>query len=176
VLIVGLLVLSLLAWAVTSASGGVLAGFAGTSEAWERGLLVRVSSSDGRVYELPLGQGEGEDEGQVEGAEERLVIETSLGSNTVVVHEGRVFVEEADCPGGDCLRQGGISRPGQTIVCLPHRLVVEIVRVPDVTGTTGTTGTTGADVWVDEGIGSEASGSDAIGSEAVGPPVDAVSE
>ena len=33
---------------------------------------------------------------------------------------------EADCPDGYCKRQGEISTEKETIVCLPHKLVVEI--------------------------------------------------
>ena len=35
-------------------------------------------------------------------------------------------MEEADCPDGYCKEQGHISKNKQTIVCLPHKLVVEI--------------------------------------------------
>ena len=45
---------------------------------------------------------------------------------TVCVQEGGVWVEEATCPGHDCQKQGRITRPGQTIVCLPGRITVAI--------------------------------------------------
>ena len=32
----------------------------------------------------------------------------------------------ADCPDGYCIRQGKITGKGQVIVCLPHRLVLEV--------------------------------------------------
>lgn len=38
----------------------------------------------------------------------------------------KVRIVESDCPRGLCLAQGWISKPGQTIVCLPHRVVVKI--------------------------------------------------
>jgi hypothetical protein len=33
---------------------------------------------------------------------------------------------EADCPDGLCVKQHKIDKTGQTIVCLPHRVVIEI--------------------------------------------------
>ncbi len=54
------------------------------------------------------------------------VIETEAGQNRLVIAEGRASVVEADCPDGICVKQGKISHTGQTIVCLPHKLVIEI--------------------------------------------------
>ena len=46
--------------------------------------------------------------------------------NTVVVEDGRVCVFQADCPDQVCVRQGWIRYEGESIVCLPHRLVVTV--------------------------------------------------
>lgn len=46
--------------------------------------------------------------------------------NTVVVENGRVYVSQASCPDHVCIRQGPISYDGQTIVCLPNRLVITV--------------------------------------------------
>lgn len=48
------------------------------------------------------------------------------GSNVVSIIDGKAYVSEADCPDKICVKTGGISRAGETIVCLPHRVVVEI--------------------------------------------------
>ena len=48
------------------------------------------------------------------------------GSNVVSIIDGKAYVSEADCPDEICVKTGGISRAGETIVCLPHRVVVEI--------------------------------------------------
>lgn len=47
-------------------------------------------------------------------------------ANVVVIEDGAAHMENADCPDKLCVHQGKISRDGQTIVCLPHRLVVEV--------------------------------------------------
>lgn len=54
------------------------------------------------------------------------VISSSAGSNTIVVENGTVRVSEADCPNHDCVEQGAIFAAGQQIVCLPHKLTVDI--------------------------------------------------
>jgi hypothetical protein len=48
------------------------------------------------------------------------------GTNRIVIQDGKVSVTEADCPDALCVKTGSISRAGETIVCLPHRVVVEI--------------------------------------------------
>lgn len=35
-------------------------------------------------------------------------------------------VSESDCPNQDCVRSGVISQSGQSIVCLPARIVIEL--------------------------------------------------
>ena len=48
------------------------------------------------------------------------------GTNIVTIKGGRVKMTEADCPDELCVKTGWVSRTGETIVCLPHRVVVEI--------------------------------------------------
>lgn len=47
-------------------------------------------------------------------------------SNTVAVENGAVRVTQASCPDRICIRRGAISRGGESIVCLPNRLVVTV--------------------------------------------------
>lgn len=49
------------------------------------------------------------------------------GSNTLLVERGRIQVSQADCPDQICVKQGFISDSSVPIVCLPHKLVIEIV-------------------------------------------------
>lgn len=53
-------------------------------------------------------------------------IETELGYNIIEMGDGRVRVIEADCRDQIDVHQGWISKTGETLVCLPHRLVIEI--------------------------------------------------
>ncbi len=56
-----------------------------------------------------------------------FALEDGSGSNTVTVERGRICISEADCPDQICVRQGWISDGTVPIVCLPHRLMIEIV-------------------------------------------------
>lgn len=47
--------------------------------------------------------------------------------NRIRIQDGAAYMEEADCPDGYCEEQGKISGRTQTIVCLPHKLVVEVL-------------------------------------------------
>lgn len=49
------------------------------------------------------------------------------GYNTLVISGGKADVTEADCPDKLCVNQHSISYNGETIVCLPNKLVVKIV-------------------------------------------------
>ena len=51
---------------------------------------------------------------------------TSYGCNVVKIEQGSISVFEADCPDKLCMHQGRISRPGQILVCLPNRFLVEL--------------------------------------------------
>lgn len=52
---------------------------------------------------------------------------TNQGSNLVIIKDGVVDVTEADCPDKVCVNHVPIRHVGETIICLPHKLVVEIV-------------------------------------------------
>lgn len=56
-----------------------------------------------------------------------FVVESEGGSNTILVEPGRIRVSEADCPDQVCVSQGFISDGTVPVVCLPHKLMIEIV-------------------------------------------------
>ena len=45
---------------------------------------------------------------------------------TVTAEDGGLRVSEADCPTQDCVHTGTISRSGQSIVCLPARIIIQL--------------------------------------------------
>ena len=49
------------------------------------------------------------------------------GTNLLIIENGSARIEEASCPDGICVHTGRVSRNGQSIVCLPNQVVVEIV-------------------------------------------------
>lgn len=69
---------------------------------------------------------------------EEIPIVTKQGKNILLVKNGGVQVIHAECPDKICMKEGFIDKPGQSIVCLPFRIVVEIrgdksVEVDEVT-------------------------------------------
>ena len=46
--------------------------------------------------------------------------------NILVIENGKAYISEADCPDKICVAHRKISKTGETIVCLPHKLVIEI--------------------------------------------------
>lgn len=50
------------------------------------------------------------------------------GTNTLVIQNGYAMVSEANCPDKICVKQGRIKYQGQTIVCLPNKLMVKIIQ------------------------------------------------
>ena len=59
--------------------------------------------------------------------ENRYEIAQDDGSlNVIRVEDGAVFMEEANCRDGLCIRQGKMRNGAKTIVCLPHKVVVQL--------------------------------------------------
>ena len=79
------------------------------------GAVVRISI-DGDVY------------GTYHLSQEQTIPIVSDGAvtNTVQISQKAAKMAEADCPDQLCVHQRAIARQGETIVCLPNRIVVEI--------------------------------------------------
>lgn len=70
-------------------------------------------------------------------SEDRVVdIPSQQGHNQLVIRDGQAVMETATCPDGICVAHHPIHREGESIVCLPNRVVVEIsgdtVQAPDI--------------------------------------------
>ena len=55
-----------------------------------------------------------------------IPVMTKDGYNLFVVQNGTAYIEEANCPNQDCVQHAPVSKKGESIVCLPHKLTVEI--------------------------------------------------
>ncbi|GAB2023097.1 NusG domain II-containing protein [Pseudolactococcus yaeyamensis] len=55
-------------------------------------------------------------------------------SNKIEVRDGRIAIVYANCGDQICVRKGFINQTGQTIVCLPHKLVIEVMPSGDDDG------------------------------------------
>lgn len=83
------------------------------------GASVRVSI-DGKLY------------GAYSLSEEQsIAIENAFGQNRLVIERGSVHMADADCPDKYCMEYQPICRDGEVIICLPHRLVVEVTGTGD---------------------------------------------
>ena len=83
--------------------------------ATDQPLSVRVSRDGAIIATLPLSQDYSE------------TYRNAAGYNTLVISNGTATMTAADCPDQICVKTHGIKTPGETIVCLPHKLIVEIV-------------------------------------------------
>ncbi len=46
--------------------------------------------------------------------------------NVLIIRDGQAHVQEASCPDGICAAHKPIHREGESIVCLPHRVVITV--------------------------------------------------
>ena len=80
----------------------------------QAGGCVSVRMDGELLMELPLDQD----------------IEMELGSgehtNTLVIERGKARVIGASCPDQICVRQGAIRYEGESIVCLPNKLIITV--------------------------------------------------
>lgn len=60
-------------------------------------------------------------------SEDRTVtVENDGRTNVVVIEDGSVNVTEASCHNQVCVKHATISRTGESIVCLPNKMIVTI--------------------------------------------------
>lgn len=48
------------------------------------------------------------------------------GKNTVVIYDHEVYMKEASCPDQICVHHKKISKNGESIICLPNEVYIEI--------------------------------------------------
>lgn len=52
---------------------------------------------------------------------------TEAGFNHVIVENGTIQVVKSDCPDRICVNHAPISKKGEVIICLPHKLEITII-------------------------------------------------
>ena len=60
------------------------------------------------------------------GAGKMIRISGKIGECIMIIKDGEVYMQEADCPNQICVHHAPISHKGETIVCLPNRIIIEI--------------------------------------------------
>lgn len=48
------------------------------------------------------------------------------GRNRLVIRDGKAYVDSASCPDGICAAHKPIHREGESIVCLPNKVVITV--------------------------------------------------
>lgn len=54
-------------------------------------------------------------------------IKTDNGANTLVISDGSAVMTQADCPDGICANHKPINKTGESIICLPHKVIVTVI-------------------------------------------------
>lgn len=76
-------------------------------------VVVYINGEETARYELALNQS--------------IQLEPhDLESNRLVIQNGECFIESSNCNNQICVETGKISKTGERIVCLPHRLSIQI--------------------------------------------------
>ena len=61
------------------------------------------------------------------GKDQTITIGEDDWKNILVIKDGKASMTKADCPDKICVNHAAISKKGETIVCLPHKVVVEVI-------------------------------------------------
>ena len=69
--------------------------------------------------------------------DDRFVVKSPKGSNTIVVKDNEIYVEEATCPDYLCIKHGKLRNKYDSIVCLPNKVVIEYKTASDVDAVAG---------------------------------------
>lgn len=73
---------------------------------------------DGKLYDnIPLSSFKGE---------KKIDIKVHGRINTISITDNKIKMIDANCNDSLCVKQGEISKVSQSIVCLPHKLIIEI--------------------------------------------------
>ena len=86
------------------------------------GLRVYITCDGQPLLDLPFGE-----------AHSVQIIQDDGSENTVAITEDAVYMEHADCDNQDCVHMGAVTREnlelrvmGGFIICLPHKISVEV--------------------------------------------------
>ena len=91
-------------------------------------MYLFVFRDSGNVVEVTV-------DGEVYGVyslSENITCEIRTGKNDesinrFVIADGKVYMQDASCPDGICVAHRPIFRDGESIVCLPNRVVVTVI-------------------------------------------------
>lgn len=91
-----------------------LGGFGILRFTQKNGSTVVVTIDGEKVYQTALSK------------DQIYKIPVESGKNVLEIKDGSALMKEADCPDQICKKHKAITKSGETIVCLPHKVVIEI--------------------------------------------------
>lgn len=100
-------------------SGHAVAGDVSTVSGTSR-RMVRITVANEEYGEYPLGK---DDEITIS----RRPSDDQVCINIVKIENGVVWMDQSNCKNQVCVQDGRIDSVGQQIICLPNRVVIEIV-------------------------------------------------
>lgn len=81
-------------------------------------LYVEVYSQGKLFKKLPL---------KKDSEKVTFTVKNEIGENVVEINNGQVKVIDADCYDKICVKAHAISKPGESLICLPHKVVVRVI-------------------------------------------------
>lgn len=100
-------------------------------------LALRLFSADGGEVRVKVDGAEYDTYSLAKDQEISIHADGEDWENILVIEAGAAHMTKADCPDQICVNQGSIQKKGETIVCLPHKVVVEVISTSENTDETG---------------------------------------
>lgn len=70
---------------------------------------------------------DGKEYGKYQLSDDREInVKSESGYNVVKIEDGKVYIKDADCPDKYCVKQGKSDSSNKSLICLPHKMVVEV--------------------------------------------------
>lgn len=91
-----------------------LIGYAAIKMTQKDGKQVVITVDGKEVYQTSMNK------------DQTYEIPVNNGVNIMQIKDGKVTMKEADCRDQICADHKAIEKSGETIVCLPHKVVIEI--------------------------------------------------
>lgn len=87
-------------------------------------MMIKVTQKDGKEVIVTV-NGEEVYKTSIK-KEQTYKIPVKNGTNIMQIKDGKVTMKQADCKDQICADHKAIEKSGETIVCLPHKVVIEI--------------------------------------------------
>lgn len=83
------------------------------------GQYIRIEQDSKLLGEYPLNK------------DREIELKNNNHYNKVIIKDGAAYMQESNCRDQICVHMAKISKDGQTIICLPNRVFVEVVDPDD---------------------------------------------